>query len=54
LRASSAVYFTITSALSSWKSRNDRSTMSPWLIQTYKKRIQYSAPTFTQISQQQL
>ena len=32
--ASSAVYFWITSALSSWKSRSDRRMMSPWLIQT--------------------
>ena len=34
LRASSAVYLTITSALSSWKSRRERRMMSPWLIQT--------------------
>ena len=34
LRASSAVYFTITSALSSWKSRSERRMISPWLIQT--------------------
>lgn len=36
LRASSAVYFTMTSALSSWNSRSDSRMMSPWLIQTYK------------------
>ena len=34
LRASSAVYLTITSALSSWKSRRESRMMSPWLIQT--------------------
>jgi hypothetical protein len=34
-RASSEVYFTMTSALSSWKSRRDRRTISPWLIHTY-------------------
>jgi hypothetical protein len=33
-RASSAVYLTITSALSSWKSRRESRMMSPWLIQT--------------------
>lgn len=34
LRASSAVYLTMTSALSSWKSRRESKMMSPWLIQT--------------------
>ena len=37
LRASSAVYFTITSAFPSWNSRSDKSTISPWLIQTCSK-----------------
>lgn len=34
--ASSAVYLTMTSALSSWNSRSESSTMSPWLIHTWK------------------
>ena len=34
LRASSLVYFWMTSALSSWKSRSESRMMSPWLIQT--------------------
>ena len=34
LRASSFVYFWMTSALSSWKSRSESRMMSPWLIQT--------------------
>ena len=33
-RASSDVYLTMTSALSSWKSRSEIRMMSPWLIQT--------------------
>lgn len=37
-RASSVVYFWITSALSSWKSRNEIKMMSPWLIQTWQKQ----------------
>lgn len=37
LRASSAVYLTMTSALSSWKSRSEIRMMSPWLIQTWDK-----------------
>lgn len=36
LRASSAVYLTMTSALSSWKSRREMRMMSPWLIQTWR------------------
>lgn len=36
------VYFWITSALSSWKSRRERRTMSPWLIQTWGSGV--SAP----------
>ena len=35
LRASSAVYLTITSALLSWNSRRESRMMSPWLIQTF-------------------
>lgn len=38
-RASSAVYFTITSAFPSWNSRRDSSTISPWFIQTCHRKI---------------
>jgi hypothetical protein len=47
--ASSGVYFTITSALSSWKSLSERRTISPWLIQTYHDFIECQHVSFLSV-----